>query len=392
MRRYLVQSCLAILGVAIGVANVIMLISITDLGRRQTTGLINEFGANVFMVSPYIDFKGGPFANMKGASVQLPDESWRVIEPLPEVESVAPALMLPGYVQNGDKQAYTTLFGINEHFLAARGHEIAAGRFFSEADVAQNAPLLVIGPSVAQALFGEQTDIIDSKVTVKDREFTVIGLLKRRGRVGMEDMDDAVYMPLGLEQELLGFVGVTGIFVRYREQAGEERAMQAVKDALSSTLAPGEIREETYAVFTVKDAVQLMGEALSIFKVVLIGVSSIALFVAGIGIMNVMLIRVIQRRPEIGIRRAVGASQGQIALQFLIEAVIKAVIGSVIGILLGIVGVFIYCSYTKWDPWVSPFTIALGAVFSAAMGIIFGSWPAVRAARQDPVACLRSDL
>ena len=103
MRRYFVQSSLAILGVAIGVANVIMLISITDLARRQTTGMINEFGANVFMVSPYIDFKAGPFANMKGASVQLPDESWRVIEPLPEVESVAPALMLPGYVQADDK-------------------------------------------------------------------------------------------------------------------------------------------------------------------------------------------------------------------------------------------------------------------------------------------------
>jgi putative ABC transport system permease protein len=391
MRRYLIQSCLAILGVAIGVANVIMLISITDLGRRQTTGLINEFGANVFMVSPYIDFKGGPFANMKGASVQLPDESWRVIEPLPEVESVAPALMLPGYVQYGESQAYTTLFGINEYFLDARGHEIAAGRFISKSDVEENAALLVIGPTVAQTLFGEN-EAVGRKVIVKDHEFTVIGLLKRRGRVGMEDMDDAVYMPLGLEQELLGFVGVTGIFVRYREQPGEAPAMQAVRDALSTTLGPGEILEETYAVFTVKDAVQLMGEALSIFKVVLIGVSSIALFVAGIGIMNVMLIRVIQRRPEIGIRRAVGASQGQIALQFLTEAVIKAVIGSVIGILLGIVGVFIYCSYTKWDPWVSPFTIALGAIFSAAMGIVFGSWPAIRAARQDPVACLRSDI
>ncbi len=392
IRRYLIQSSLAILGVAIGVANVIMLISITDLGRRQTMGMINEFGANVFMVSPYIDFKAGPFANMKGASVQLPDESWRVIEPLPEVDSVAPALMLPGYILNGEQQSYTTVFGINQHFLAARGHEMDKGRFLSAEDVAQDARVLVLGPTVATALFGDEPDIIGRSVNIKDEEFEVIGLLRQRGRVGMEDMDDAAYMPLGLEQELFGFVGVTGLFVRYSQQIGEEQSMAAVRNALAGTLADGEILEETYSIFTIKDAVRLMDDALEIFKVVLIGVSSIALLVAGIGIMNVMLIRVIQRRPEIGIRRAVGASQSQIAIQFLTEACVKALIGSLIGIGLGIIGVYIYCNYTQWEPWISPRTVALGALFSAAVGIVFGSWPALRAAQQDPVACLRSEL
>ncbi|MCB1216537.1 ABC transporter permease [bacterium] len=392
IRRYLVQSSLAILGVAIGVANVIMLISITDLGRRQTMGLINEFGANVFMVSPYIDFKAGPFANMKGASVQLPDESWRVIEPLPEVEHVAPALMLPGYILNGEAQTYTTLFGINDHFFAARGHEIDTGRFLSPEDIAGQARVLVLGPSVATALFGEDTDPVGREVTIRDETFSVIGLLKTRGRVGMEDMDNAAYMPLEVEQQLLGFVGVTGIFVRYRQQAGEAAAMEAVRTALQSTLGPDEILEESYSVFTVKDAVQLMDEALEIFKVVLLGVSSIALLVAGIGIMNVMLIRVIQRRPEIGIRRAVGASQAQVAIQFLTEACVKALIGAALGILIGVIGVHIYCNYTEWEPWVSPRTVALGALFSIAVGVLFGSWPAARAAKQDPVACLRSEL
>lgn len=392
IRRYLVQSSLAVLGVAIGVANVIMLISITDLGRRQTMGMINEFGANVFMVSPYIDFKAGPFANMKGASVQLPDESWRVIEPLPEVEHVAPALMLPGYILNGDRQCYTTMFGINQHFLSARGHEIEEGRFITQQDVEEKRPVLVLGPTVARQVFGEGEQVVGSTVLVKEEEFEVIGLLKERGRVGMEDMDNAAYMPLELEQQLFGFRGVTGIFVKYDRSAGEQAAMEAVRGALSTTLMEGEILEETYSVFTVKEAVQLMDEALEIFKVVLIGVSSIALLVAGIGIMNVMLIRVIQRRPEIGIRRAVGASQAQIAAQFLSEACVKALIGAVIGIGIGIIGVYIYCNYTQWEPWVSPRTIALGAVFSMAVGILFGSWPAVRAARQDPVACLRSEL
>ncbi|MCB1219827.1 MAG: ABC transporter permease [Planctomycetales bacterium] len=392
IRRYLVQSSLAILGVAIGVANVIMLISITDLGRRQTMGMINEFGANVFMVSPYIDFKAGPFANMKGASVQLPDESWRVVEPLPEVENVAPALMLPGYILNGEKQSYTTLFGINQYFLESRGHEIDKGRFLQDGDIEEQSKVLVLGPSVAAALFGEDEDIIGREVQIRDEPFKVVGLLKTRGRVGMEDMDNAAYMPLEVEQELLGFVGVTGFFVRYSQQVGEEKAMAAVRDALQTTLNDGEILEESYSVFTVKDAVKLMDKALEIFKVVLLGVSSIALLVAGIGIMNVMLIRVIQRRPEIGIRRAVGASQGQVAIQFLIEACVKALIGAVIGIGLGVLGVFIYCNYTEWEPWVSPRTIALGALFSIAVGLIFGSWPAARAAKQDPVACLRSEI
>ena len=393
IRRYLIQSSLAVLGVAIGVANVIMLISITDLGRRQTMGMINQFGANVFMVSPYIDFKAGPFANMKGASLQLPDETWRVIEPLEEVEHVAPALMLPGYVLNGEEEAYTTLFGVNRHFLDARGHEMELGRFLSDEDVASKAAVLVLGPTVARELFGEDArDFIGRTVQVKERDFEVIGLLKERGRVGMEDMDNAAYMPLELEQELFGFSGVTGTFVRYDTAVGEEKAMAAVREALKSTLSEGERLEESFSVFTVKDAVKLMDDALEIFKVVLIGVSSIALLVAGIGIMNVMLIRVIQRRPEIGIRRAVGASQAQIATQFLMEACVKAFIGAMIGIAIGVVGVFAYCSYTQWEPWVSPRTIALGALFSAGVGILFGSWPAVRAARQDPVACLRSEL
>ena len=284
-----------------------------------------------------------------------------------------------------------SLLGVTDEFLEARGHEIDTGRFLSPPEVESHAPVVVLGPTVSQALF-DDADPIGRKVWIKEQEFSVIGLLKTRGRVGMEDMDNGVYMPLGLQQELFGFFGVSGIFVRYSQEAGEQQAMAATREALAGTLAEGEILEETYSIFTVKDAVLLMDEALEIFKVVLIGVSSIALLVAGIGIMNVLLIRVIQRRPEIGIRRAVGASQGQIALQFLTEAMVKAFIGCIVGILLGIIGVFIYCSYTRWEPWVSPFTIALGALFSAAIGIIFGSWPAVRAARQDPVACLRSDF
>jgi putative ABC transport system permease protein len=191
-------------------------------------------------------------------------------------------------------------------------------------------------------------------------------------------------------QGLFGYEGITGLFARYRGVT-ETQAQAEVRRALAKLLKPGEQVDEVYTVFTIKEANHMLDNTLGVFRDVLVGIASIALLVAGIGIMNVMLMRVLQRRREIGVRRAAGASRRSILAQFLAEALVLALLGALGGAALGWAGLAVICGIAHWQPFVNPWTLLLGMLYSAAIGIVFGVYPALRAATLDPIACLRSE-
>jgi putative ABC transport system permease protein len=390
--RYSVQNGLVVLGVAIGVGNIIALVSLTDLGRQQTTGMIKDFGANLIFVSPYFDMEKGPLGEAGPSSVlaHLPAVALDAVRQSPAIGQASGVFLMPGHVGYGAQRCFTTFEGVSPAFASLIGFHVGQGRFITEADTSASAAVVCLGETVRRGLFGESGGL-GEQVVIKGRKFTVVGVMESKGRVGLEDMDNRLFVPLPVLQELFEYDGLTGIVASYRDGIKEPAAVTAVKEQLGQVLKPGQVLDETFSVFTVKDARRLLDSTLGIFRAVLSGIASIALLVAGIGIMNVMLIRVIQRRQEIGIRQAAGATPRAILGQFLFEAAVQAAMGAVIGIGLGYAGVFAYCRYAGWEPFISPWT-ALGAVaFSVGIGLVFGAYPAWRASRLDPIICLRTE-
>ncbi|MBN2080654.1 ABC transporter permease [bacterium] len=392
LTRFGLQSLLAILGVTIGVANIILLISITDLGRRQVLSMIGDFGANLLIIAPYMDLEQGPFSgvNPSQLSAHLPAEILATVLAADEIDAVAGALLLPGHISHGEDTTFATVQGTGVDFRILRGHEPDSGRWLSEADEAAHARVVCLGSTVRRTLFGE-ADPLGSEVTIKGETLTVIGTMEHKGRIGLEDLDNRVYIPLGTAQELYEFNSIHGLICRYRQDVSEEDAVAAVKRQLATLVKPGEDLDTTFMVVTIKEARQLLNSTLGLFRAVLAGIASIALLVAGLGIMNVMLIRVTQRRLEIGLRKAMGATNRDIVLQFLLEGGIQALIGAVCGIALGIGGVHFYCIYAEWNPYVSLATLVTAVVFGLATGLIFSAYPALRAARLDPIQALRQE-
>lgn len=388
--RFSVQGLLAILGVAIGVANIILLISITDLGREQAVGLINDFGGNILIIGPYFEQDGRPFggAGTVQFSAHMPDEVRHVVSQADEIAAVAAIMLQPAHLSYDGCQAFASVLGVTPAFSTLRGREVAAGRWLSDTDMGDRARVICLGDTVRLALFGD-SKALEQRIEIKGELFTVVGLMEHKGRVALEDFDNRVFVPLTTAQDIYGFRGIHGMFARYDPKVGEAQAVEAVWRQLTLLAEDDDTAKQAYSVLTIKEAQQLLGSTLNIFRVVLGGIASIALFVAGLGIMNVMLIRVLERRHEIGVRRAVGARTLDIVVQFLFEGMFQALTGGVFGAIIGVAGVYVYCAYARWEPFINPLTLLLAILFGVTVGVVSSVYPALRAARLDPLETLQ---
>jgi putative ABC transport system permease protein len=393
MLRYKTSTALVILGVAMGVANIIMLISITDLSKRQTVGLIEDFGSNMLVITPFADAGEGVAQGMSLslASTHMPSQATQLIAALPQIERAAGFQVMPAFAASGERSLYTTIVGVDPVWAELVSYKPAQGRWLSDADQQAQAQVTCLGGSVSRELFGGENPM-GRQVAIKGRQFTVVGVMETKGRIGLEDFDNRCFIVLPLLQQLNGLDGLHAVFAHFKTSAGAEDSVAAVQQALGALVGPGETVADNYTVFTIDEARRLFNSTMGIFRAVLAGISSIAMLVAGLGIMNVMLIRVMQRRKEIGVRLASGATPRLIALQFLLESVLQATLGAALGIGLGAAGVHLYCHYAGWQPYLSPLTVVLAGLFSCAVGLLFGAYPALRASRTDPILSLRTEL
>jgi putative ABC transport system permease protein len=387
LRRRGLISLLAVLGVAIGVANIIALISVTDTARRQTFTILREMGADTVFVMPYIE-EGQAAFMAANASAVLPAEYFDIVAGVPEVDALSAIMMLPGHVSYGDEKTFTLIEGTSAAHPQVRGHVPDTGRYFTEQEVQDHARVVCLGFVMADKL-GIEGSVIGSTVQIRGEDFEVVGVMDERGMAGFNNMDDRVYLPLTTAQELFDVQGLHVLLARATRRAGTQRTKSAVEGALLDYTGLDDAEVADFTVSTVDELTGLIRTTMGIFRMLLYGISSVALLVAGIGIMNVMLMQVIERTREIGVRRATGARRRDIWLQFFGEAVSQSVWGAVLGCLLGVVAAWIFCLIVDWRFYLSWWTVALAWGVALTTGVVFGVFPAISAARLKPIDCLR---
>lgn len=379
---------LTVVGIAIAVANIVALISISEIARAQAVRMLDELGANVVFVTPYFDLDASPFEQSATASSALPVEYYDLIKDRPYVEVAAPLVILAGFVAHESERSFTTIVGCTPAFVQIRPYEIAEGRLFSRQELRDEAQAVVLGYTVARKLF-PGGGAVGSEVVIKGNKFKVVGTFKEKGHIYMEDLDSRVFLPLPVAQRIFAYPHLHVVAFRFPPGMSDGEVVAQARRDLAAARGLEEKNQDEFQVFSAKEIAEVAGETFRIFAIILLSVSSVALAVAGILIMTVMLMSVMEQTRQIGVRRAVGARRADILAQFLTETLLQVVGGQALGLGIGIAGVWFLCLKAEWYFIISWETILTAVGFSLLVGILFGLLPAYRAATLDPVDCLR---
>ena len=394
LRRNKLRSFLTALGIIIGVAAVICMVSIGEGAKQRIRTQIESTGTNVVLLFSGSSSSGG----MRGGMGSQPTITWddlRAVQTeLPAVRAVAP-LSRTGTQAISESQTWTTtVYGTTPEYFTIRNWSIARGSGLTASDQAGAAKNAVIGQTVAENLFGAGTDPIGQVLRVRNAPYIVVGLLESKGQGGMgEDQDDAIFVPIstfqariqgGLSQYVRGPVYVSAVS---SEAIDAARAQIASLLRERHRLAPDE--EDDFSTRSMAEMTGTLTSATQTLTTLLASIALVSLIVGGIGVMNIMLVSVTERTREIGIRMAVGAQPSDIMAQFLIEALTLAAIGGAIGVLLGLGAGELLSARFGWSMVARTDIIVMALLVSAGVGIVFGIYPARKAARLNPIDALR---
>ena len=386
--RNVLRSFLTILGVVIGVAAVITMVTLGKGATRSVSDQISSMGSNLLMLRPGQRF--GPTAdaapNFKLADVEA------IRTQISSIDAVAPVASLSVTAVYQARNWSTIVTGsTNDHFRAGNW-EIVAGREFSETEERSGRAVCVIGETVRTNLFGTQNPV-GSDIRIKQFSCEVVGLLKAKGQSAMgSDQDDTVVMPLRtVQRRLTGSQDVSRLTVSVREGASIDAAKEQLVLLMRERRNIAENEDDNFRVMDTRQIAETLTGTTRILTMLLGAVAAVSLLVGGIGIMNIMLVSVTERTREIGIRLAIGALEREVLLQFLIEAVVLASLGGLVGLALA-AGASMTIARMMGIPYLfDPLTNLLSFLFSAAIGVIFGFFPARRAAQLDPIDALRHE-
>jgi len=394
-----VRSGLTMLGIVIGIASVIALVAVGQGSQASIQASINSLGANLVMITPgAAKTFGSTVSGGLGSSETLTPDDATALESLQGVEAVAPEVS--GRYQIVYKGANTnvTVEGTTPAYTAVRNVQVADGVFVTDTDVTDANRIAVIGPTVLQTLFAPSADAsatpdmaIGQLILIKGQDFTVVGVTVSKGGSGFGNQDDMIYVPLTAAQHFL--LGSEAYVTEIDVEATRQNEMTTAQNEVTATLLERHnISDPTQADFTVLNQADIVSAASSVtgtFTTLLAAIAAISLLVGGIGIMNMMLTTVTERTREIGLRKAIGAKKKDITLQFLSESVMLTFTGGFVGIVLGWLIAAIISYVTGITTSVSIGYIILAFCVSAGIGIIFGYYPARRAASLSPIEALR---
>jgi len=389
------RSLLTILGIVIGVASVIALLSIGESAGDSITGEIESIGTNViYILSGNSEEE---VTNPKDLTLQ-DAEALSNSRRAPEISYVAPVITGASEVSYGAEGQESSILGITPDYQFVQNLSLGEGDFISQAQVEGRSAVVVLGPQIAQNLIGRSSGIIGNSVRIGGYPFRIIGVTEAKGGSAFNNPDNNIYIPISTAQTRLPRAGspnsVQYILTSVAEAEDADRAIQQIKQVLRSTHRIPPRSPDDFRILNQQDFLAVAATITNVFTIFLGGIGAISLLVGGIGIMNIMLVSVTERTREIGLRKALGARKKDILLQFLTESVLLSMIGGIIGISLGwvisvVVSQIAMQSGTPLEITVTANSVLLATLFSAAVGIFFGYYPANRAASLAPVEALR---
>jgi putative ABC transport system permease protein len=390
LARNKLRAFLTMLGIIIGVGAVIAMVAIGEGAKSTIRAQIASLGTNVLIVLPGSNSQGGVRLGTGNVNTLVDSDARAIVQELRSVSFASPVLRRPEQVVAGNLNWGTLAQGVAPEFQQIRDWQISDGRFLHEGDMDSAAKVAVIGETVARQLFGNDNPI-DAVIRIRNIPFRVVGLLAPKGQSGQgTDQDDTLLIPYTtMQKRLMRTTWVQSIVVKAVSAERVQEAQEQITLLLRQRHRIGQDREDDFNVRNLSDIAEAAQTTARVMAVLLGSVASISLLVGGIGIMNIMLVSVTERTREIGIRMAVGARSRDIMLQFLVEAVVMAATGGLIGIFLGIGSSEVLKQWAQWPTLISPTIVAIAFLFSGAVGVFFGFYPAKKAANLDPIEALR---
>jgi len=391
IRRNVLRSSLTILGIVIGVAAVITMVTIGEGATAKVQADISQLGTNLLQIYRGQGRGGGGGARAMSPPFTMADVT-AIAEEINGVEAVAPSSTSNTQAIYGNNNWSTQVIGTSDQYLRVRDWNLAEGRNFSDSELRSGVAVCLLGNTVKRELFSNQ-DPLGATIRLQKLACQVIGVLETKGQSGFgQDQDDLVVMPLRtLQRRMVGNADVSSIQVSARDGVSTEKVQADIERLLRERrkIRPG--TEDDFNVRDLKEVASAFTSSTRVLTSLLGAVAAVSLVVGGVGIMNIMLVSVTERTREIGTRLAVGAMARDVLLQFLVEAVMLAALGGIIGIILGL-SAGAAATHAFQVPFVlNPSIVMLSFVFSAAVGIVFGYFPAQRAAQLDPIEALRHE-
>ncbi len=386
------RSSLTMLGIIIGNASVIAMIGIGEGAQKYVNGQLQSLGPNVLFIVPG-NREARQLGDLEVPRTLVVADADAIATQVPSVAAVAAEKSTQGIVTYRSRNSNTTIVGTTAGFLTVRSFEVAQGRFLTDLDQRSNSLVAVIGSTLAERLFETQSPL-GQQIRIKGITFQIVGLLEKKGSNLGLNYDDAIMVPVTtLASRIVGRTSPYGVDVGFISVSANSPAAMATAEFQITNLLRLRHRITDSDDFYIQSQDALLDTAntvTSALTLMLTAIASISLFVGGIGIMNIMLVSVRERTQEIGLRKAIGATQRDILSQFLIEAVILSVIGGLVGTAIGVSGIFLIAAVSPFEGGVSMVAIFIAVGVSGSIGLFFGVVPARQAAKLDPIVALRS--
>ena len=385
------RSSLTMLGIVIGNASVIGMVGIGQGAQKLAQQQFESLGPNVLFIVPGSEESRRTRFDLPKTLVLK--DAFAIAKQVPTVTAVAPQINSKQLITHRDRNANELIVGTTPEFLTVRSFSVTRGRFFTEIALKRNQRVAILGPEIADKLFPQQ-DPVGQQIRIKDISFEVIGIMEAKGTFLGTNQDTNVYIPLTtMANQIVGSDSPYGTEVNFiAVTARNQDSIRAAKFQIENLLRLRHkiVGEDDFTVRTQKDILDVIGTVTNALTVLLAAIAGISLLVGGIGVMNIMLVSVTERTQEIGLRKAVGAKEGDILQQFLIEATILSVLGGVIGTAIGVTLIVGVGLISPLAAIVSPVAIMVAVTVSGAIGLFFGVIPARTAAKLDPIVALRA--
>lgn len=389
IKRNLLRSILTVLGIVIGVSSVITMVTVGNGATEQVKQQIASMGSNILMITPGKRFGPG----QAGGTIQFKEIDMQAIKnEILSVENVTPLTNDSLIAVYGNQNWTTQVTGTDNNYFKVSNRIIKEGRLFSDSEIRSGTSVCIIGETVKIKLFGGQ-NALGERIRIGKLSCEVIGLLEAKGQSAMgTDQDDIIIIPLRtFQRRISGSQDIAMIMVSIKKDISTEKAQQDIRELMRERRHLSQNEDDNFTIMDMKEISKMLTETTRLLTALLGAVAAVSLLVGGIGIMNIMLVSVTERTREIGIRLAIGAIERDILIQFLVEATVLSSSGGLLGIFIALIASFLVCNFIQ-----VPFNFNVGInlisfLFSAFVGIVFGFFPAKKAARLDPMIALRNE-